>query len=358
MEKYESYLYKDFLTDDRFIDWILKSDDSLDAFWGDFQRKYPEKKTNMELARRAILKLNESVSVSGEGADEVWQHIQHSISHKKNAKQNVWRRWAGMGVAASLLIGMWFFTDAGKEKSTSREILSALPEKGGEFVTVRNDHLEELSHYLPDSSFVALKSGSELKYAAGFSGELREVFLNGEGYFRVTKNPDRAFMVFSRGLVVRVLGTSFSVKGKGENTSVEVETGSVSVYRNDEKETSLSEVVRLEANQKVDFVRKTSELKKTIVAAPMPILSETVLQTFSFNNQPVSLIFDALEKTYGIEIVYSRETLAHCRLTTSLGKETLFEKLDVICAALSASYEIEGVQIKVVGNKCHRPLTE
>lgn len=63
---------------------------------------------------------------------------------------------------------------------------------------------------LPDSSKVWLNSNSYLKYPVRFEEE-RCVELVGEGYFDVTKDPERKFLVKTEAMVVEVLGTEFNV---------------------------------------------------------------------------------------------------------------------------------------------------
>lgn len=51
------------------------------------------------------------------------------------------------------------------------------------------------SFRLPDSTLVYLNSGSVLKYPSIFTGNIREVSLNGEAYFEVAKDPEHKFIV-------------------------------------------------------------------------------------------------------------------------------------------------------------------
>lgn len=64
---------------------------------------------------------------------------------------------------------------------------------------------------LPDSSKVWLNSGSRLVLSKSFTGRVRRVSLEGEGYFEVSKNPKRPFVVHTEKMDITVLGTKFSV---------------------------------------------------------------------------------------------------------------------------------------------------
>ncbi len=60
----------------------------------------------------------------------------------------------------------------------------------------------------------------------------RDVYLSGEAFFEVTKNPDRPFRVFANEIVTKVLGTSFTVRSFENDTTIQVivRTGKVTVY--------------------------------------------------------------------------------------------------------------------------------
>ena len=60
---------------------------------------------------------------------------------------------------------------------------------------------------LPDGSHVWLNSGSVFKYPGSFTGEVRNVELNGEGYFNIMKDSDHPFLVKAGNLNVEVKGT-------------------------------------------------------------------------------------------------------------------------------------------------------
>ena len=65
---------------------------------------------------------------------------------------------------------------------------------------------------MPDGSKVWLNNASTLKYPHEFSEKERNVYLEGEAYFEVTKNRHKPFIVQSDAMRVRVLGTTFNFK--------------------------------------------------------------------------------------------------------------------------------------------------
>jgi ferric-dicitrate binding protein FerR (iron transport regulator) len=63
---------------------------------------------------------------------------------------------------------------------------------------------------LSDGTEVNLNYGSKIKYPRNF-GNTREVTLSGEGFFDVAHNPNKPFIVKTRELSIRALGTKFNV---------------------------------------------------------------------------------------------------------------------------------------------------
>ena len=65
---------------------------------------------------------------------------------------------------------------------------------------------------LPDGTQVWLNAGSKISYSQGFGVNDRKVKLEGEGYFEVTHNAEKPFIVNTSEMGVRVLGTKFSFR--------------------------------------------------------------------------------------------------------------------------------------------------
>ena len=64
---------------------------------------------------------------------------------------------------------------------------------------------------MEDGTKVWINSASRLRYPVVFSGNIREVYLEGEAYFEVQREGDRPFIVHSGEQKVTVLGTSFGI---------------------------------------------------------------------------------------------------------------------------------------------------
>lgn len=87
---------------------------------------------------------------------------------------------------------------------------------------------------LPDSSIIWLNKGSRLYYDKRFNSKKREVTLEGEGYFEVSKNREKPFIVKTPEMDIRVLGTRFTVSAyAGEAVSAYLVEGSIGISSED-----------------------------------------------------------------------------------------------------------------------------
>ncbi|GGH12189.1 FecR family protein [Sphingobacterium alkalisoli] len=64
---------------------------------------------------------------------------------------------------------------------------------------------------LPDGTKVWLNADSKISFALQFIKKTREIILDGEAYFEVSKDKDHPFIVKSNGQQIEVLGTQFNV---------------------------------------------------------------------------------------------------------------------------------------------------
>ncbi|GAC1368276.1 MAG: hypothetical protein NVS3B25_06980 [Hymenobacter sp.] len=188
---------------------------------------------------------------------------------------------------------------------------------------------------LPDGSFVTLSPASSLKAPRMFTGPQRTVYLTGEAFFSVYHDAGHPFRVYTDQVVTTVLGTSFRVRayqGQGE-VQVQVRTGKVRVSPRDSVAQTASVVVL--PNQQAVFSAARRQLRREVMAQPV-LLSP---QTFVYNDRPVAEVLAALEKAYGVAILYDAAALRNCTITLNLGTASLFDKLDIISETLAATYE-------------------
>jgi len=97
------------------------------------------------------------------------------------------------------------------------------------------DNTHRTTVTLPDGTVVQLNAGSRLEITeATFNRQKREVWLSGEAFFEVAKNPEKPFIIHTGTMQTTVRGTSFNVKAYGElgENVVSVRNGRVEIVEN------------------------------------------------------------------------------------------------------------------------------
>ena len=210
---------------------------------------------------------------------------------------------------------------------------------------------------LPDGSYVTLEPQSQLKFSSAFNESKREIHLEGEALFEVYHNDKSPFYVFANEVTTMVLGTSFRVKAfeRDKNITVAVRTGRVSVYTNreDKKELARSNEIVLTPNQQIIYDRNEKTILRRIVEVPQPILPEEKVKRMRFEEAPVKEVFVALEKVYGVDIVFDEQRFSSCTLTTSISDGGIYNRLSNICKAIGATYTLNENQIIIQGTGCN-----
>ncbi len=351
-EKYQTYTLADFIQDDAFIQWSKSPDAAGDAFWQQIGELYPHQKEVIAQARQTVLNLAElsRPAFDEQEAGFIWAQITGQMDEvpvSGPVYRLSWLRYAAAAVV--VLLAGWAIRRWQREPETlyaqRTEQLENLHEEVNE---TKADKVVRL----PDGSGVTLAPGSRIGFPEIMHGGKREVYLSGEAFFDVKRNPSKPFFVYAGELTTRVLGTSFTVRSfERENVaSVQVRTGSVSVEARAPRKT---QSVVLSPNQQASFFRKEERLSMGLVKAPQPVIPQAGPAGFTFNNAPVGVIFDSLGKAYGIEIMYDKEAVAGCRLTSSVQEESLFEILGVICEAIEADYQVTGAKIRISDPHCN-----
>ncbi len=210
---------------------------------------------------------------------------------------------------------------------------------------------------LSDGSSILLSQNARLSYPGTFTGDKREVFLDGEAFFEVAKKPEMPFYVYANEIVTKVIGTSFKITAlKGQkNINVIVRTGKVTVYRLKQITTSPIKTetkgLVITENQQIVFEKEPETFAKSLVSQPQIIPTEKNIK-FEYDETPATSIFNDLQSAYGVQFIYDEALFKDCTVTASLTDEPLKEKLNLICQAIEANYEITDGQIIIQGVGC------
>lgn len=241
---------------------------------------------------------------------------------------------------------------------------------------------------LSDGSTVWLNSGTKLRYQSNFGKESRDLFLEGEAYFVVAKNPDMPFRVKTSDVWITAIGTAFNVKAYDDEGVIEttLEKGEVRIdalYNSRLKEESTP--VFLKPNQKAVFVKSNKNMsinnsaQKPQIAAKEPVVKiktsplridsmvDTKLTTswkdnrWIFKSEKLVKLAPILERRYDITVTFRDSVLRSYKFTGTLKEESLEQVLKAICIAAPIRYEIIHNQVLFFEdsgqkNKYHKPL--
>lgn len=282
-----------------------------------------------------------------------WSFIHSHIG--KNKRQTL-IPWIPIGIAASLLIAVFGYFYVTIDKNGDESTLALREEAPVKWRQISNTAEVSQRITLPDESEVTLEPKSRLKFSLAFDEAERAVYLEGEAFFEVSRNVKRPFLVHTNKLTTKVLGTSFSVKAfrQEKDVIVEVKTGKVSVYTNDEAEKSeeISAEIILTPNQKIVYDKAKKKLSRMIVESPQAIIPAEEVKKMRFEGAPVKEIFEAIEKVYGVDIEYDEAKFSPCTLTTAISDGDIYNRLGIICNAIGASYKLVENHIVISGRGC------
>ena len=232
-----------------------------------------------------------------------------------------------------------------------------------------NNRQDAMEINLGDGSLICLESGGKIAVAPDFNkAKERIVRLEGTAFFKAARDAKRPFIVVTKNLVTKVLGTSFTIHAeKGKEESVAVKTGKVAVYstaanvgKSPDSFATITpnhEVRYDEAEQRLitSIVKQPMEiyrLEKSAAAADEPSPPPSADFRMKFKEVSPVEIFNALQTAYGIKIIYDEKAIAGCVLTASLKDEDFYTRLQTVCDLIGGEYRINENEVAVTGPGC------
>ncbi len=330
-ELFDKYWYGA-ISDEEFRNfWQLINEDAegmvskkLEALWNEHDPAFnpAAKADRQKIIARILEKGREREAVFGR------------IHHRKT-----WPRYAAAATLI-LIVACSYFFFSGQPRTT---ITSIKPQQAVNHKPAA--YTRNIS--LPDGSIVVLQAGSTLDYPARFSGNTREVSLNGEAYFDIKHDADRPFIIHTDKIKTTVLGTAFDIRADGKKVTVSVTRGKVKV----ENEKKLLAV--LAPNQQITYNIPAALTEQQTVNAQQIVMDWTK-QYMVFEGVSFASIAGTLNKRYGVNIEFKNPDLKQCMIVASFsGTETLDKVLEVLCTIRNVTYDVkEGQRIEIDGKGC------
>ncbi len=321
------------LEDQSFINWALQRDEKDASKWEYYFNNHPH---HWDLAKEAkILLLGipfKDIAVdpidSQRSLDRLMNRLGENdlgkVQSLESPKVKFWRSWQfAASIAAFLLVSSFAYY----QLFYHTEIL------------LTTTYGQQLETYLPDGSKVSLNANSSLRY---HSSDPRKVWLDGEAFFEVKKIPETKadFQVLTQDLTVNVLGTSFNVNTRNDQTKVFLENGKVRL----KVDKPGREVIEMNPGDLISFSKKQNKLKEKRKNASALENASWKEGTLIFNDTPLPLALYEIEDIYGIHFVLQSEALKE----ESISGGVPIKDLEVMLQTLS---EVYGIQIRAEGNR-------
>lgn len=326
---------EEILVDEWFVDWASNQTSQNAAEWKQWMVEHPEQKNSVEEALKLFkyMKLAET-NVSENIIEQEKNRLLNSLSEQKKPAKvvqlNRFKWIASVAACAILLVGGAYVFNALYGNTEQKTGYGQIAEKK-----------------LPDGTSVLLNSNSSVKYAANWEkAKVREVWIEGEAFFHVTKKVDhQRFVVHGDKFDVIVTGTKFNVLNRKDRQTIMLQEGGVTVHFLNGREIKLTPGESIEYNGSVVNVDnlKPEKAKQEKVLA-------WVNKHLYFENTSMLEVCKKINELYGLDMELGADSalIAKKTVTGILPNDNI----DVLLQSLEATseFKLERRNNKVIVN--------
>ncbi|MGD9929922.1 MAG: FecR family protein [Mangrovibacterium sp.] len=226
--------------------------------------------------------------------EDTWNriHERQTVGKARRLNMKAFLRYAA-AIIILLNVGWW----------GARAYYQGTMNPEGEVFSVSANRLNNSLVTLPDQTLVYLRPGTNLQYDSRFNKKHRQVTLDGEAYFEVTRDANSPFTVLTREAEIKVLGTSFNVCAK----QLSAITQTTLVEGKVEFTTRAGEKYLLEPDQMLELNSETSKVKVTQVNTDLYTAWKD--GKVIFRNATLGEITRRLEEIYHVKFIYKNQVL-------------------------------------------------
>lgn len=303
--------------------------------------------------------VSEDVSVYDQNLEESIVNSKGSDEKPGKSKLLSWRKKPVLYVAASalLLVGVSIyvlFTVRGNSKTSVDD-----------FYTVSTKPGEKKIIFLPDSTEVWLNADSRLKYPTGFkSDSIRRVMITGEAYFKVKHDEHHPFIIYTKNMEIRDIGTEFNVKSYPDESLEETTLISgvieVSLPGNERKILlKPKEKIVVYQNKHVEKYSVKDSMKKEAPVQDIQINGyrvaeikmNPVIRAYAetawmqndlvFRNESFDDLARAMERKFGVKMIIEDRNVGQYQLTGIFRDESIEQALTELQVIAPFNYDIK-----------------
>lgn len=330
LEERDWNIIERWLEDSSFINWARRSNDEDVDKWENHLNYHTDKWELAKIARSLIQgipfkKINHQNELRQKDLQALLKNIDLRHRSKSNAvSKPVYKRFYIPAAAIAFLLlsaavyWQFFFNPQ---------------------IMLVTSYGEQLETILPDGSVVILNANSKLSYP---KLNCRKVRLEGEAYFEIAKKPDTGakFQVFTKDLSVTVLGTSFNVNTRDDQTKVFLEQGKITLAVSDSK----SDEIEMEPGDFISYSRKNKQLEKKINDTSALEAASWKEGALIFKDTPLMEALFKIEDIYGIQFIIQTDDVKKEKISGGVP----IKDLEVTLSTLS---EVYGLQMDAVGKR-------
>jgi transmembrane sensor len=185
---------------------------------------------------------------------------------------------------------------------------------------------------LADGSEVWMNAATKLKFPLSFNGATREIYLDGEAYLKIAKDPTRPFIVHASGSTVQVLGTAFNINSyDSAAVKVSLVSGLVRVK-------AQGDSLQLQPGR--EALLQPGKLREQSFDADFTLSWQKGIYIFS--NSPLSEVLQVLPRWFGVQLRINDPNLARKRFTGIIDRnQPIQHSLDILKATNDFDYTLK-----------------
>lgn len=258
-----------------------------------------------------------------------WEKVSAELQPKKGkiVSLKVWSYWAA-AVAAALVIGVFWVNS-----HSSTQIAFASTQ-------------EVLVQQLPNGVDMTLNKNS----SATWEESNTEVWVNlkGEAYFDVKSHGTKTFLVKTKELVIKDIGTAFLVRNNEYLDSVffQVNDGTIVCYAQN------GDSLKLEKGESGFFTKSNSRFGKR---APKRNESAYATHKFIYNEANIGEVIADMQMQFGTAIQVTDNAMLDCTISVVFDNQSLSEIVDVLAVTMGWQAEFQEGVWKLAGPSCQTP---